>query len=101
MQQRGNVRVACDGETVARIIDSVRGRTVVGRLRLSRREQQIVEAMLYGMDTEVRIADRLRMSPRTVQTHVHRLREKTHATSREQILATLLLACLAGGDTAN
>jgi DNA-binding CsgD family transcriptional regulator len=96
MQQRQSARFACDAETIASVIDSVRWHTVVSQLRLSRRERQIVEAMLYGMDTEVRIADRLQMSPRTVQTHVQRLRQKMGATSREQLLATMLVACLAG-----
>ena len=96
MQHRPSAQFARDESAIAEIIGGDRWRTVVSRLRLSRREQQIVEAMLYGMDTEIRIAERLQMSPRTVQTHVQRLRQKMSATSREQLLATILVACLAG-----
>lgn len=83
-----------DHEAIQRVIEGDRWRVIVSQLRLSRRERQIVESMLLGMDTEVRIADRLGMSPRTVQTHVQRLREKLAATSREQILSTVVLMCL-------
>ena len=86
----------CDRETVEMLIGSERWRAAIRELRLSRREQQIVESMLFGMDTEARIADRLKMSPRTVQTHVQRLREKVRAPTREQILVTILLLVLAG-----
>ena len=92
---RQKAPVACDHEAFQRVIESDRWRGIVSQLRLSRRERQIVESMLLGMDTEVRIADRLQMSPRTVQTHVQRLREKIGATTREQLLATILLVCLA------
>jgi DNA-binding CsgD family transcriptional regulator len=84
-----------DQATVSGVIDSDRWRSIVSRLRLSPREREIVESMLFGFDTELGIADRLQMSQRTVQTRVQRLRQKIGATTREQLLVKLLLACLA------
>ena len=87
-------RFVRDQEAILRLIESDRWLAIVSQLGLSRRERQILESMLIGMDTEIRIADRLGMSPRTVQTHVYRLRLKLAATSREQILSTVVLMCL-------
>lgn len=89
-------RFRCDETTIAAVLTSDRWRSVVSVLGLSRREKQILESMLCGMDTEIRIADRLSISPRTVQTHIQRLRQKLGATSREQVLATTLLLALTG-----
>ena len=42
---------ACDHEAFQQIIESDRWCAIVSQLRLSRRERQIVESTLLGMDT--------------------------------------------------
>jgi DNA-binding CsgD family transcriptional regulator len=87
-------RFQFDAPMIATILSGDRWRSVASALRLSPREKQILESMLLRMDTEIRIADRLGMSPRTVQTHVQRLRQKLGVTSREQLLVAALVISL-------
>ena len=52
-----------------------------GRSTLSRREQQLVELICWGL-TNKEIAGRLHLSEHTVKNHVHRILHKTGATDR-------------------
>ena len=67
------------------------------RLRLSRREAQIVEC-IFWIDKESAIARRLDMSPHTLRTHVIRLYQKLEVTCRTELVirlyeSFLLLTC--------
>jgi DNA-binding NarL/FixJ family response regulator len=64
--------------------------SVAGALRLSRRELDIVRGMFDGL-TEFAIASRLRISLRTVHTHVERLHRKLGVTHQ----VTLVLRVMA------
>ena len=58
------------------------------RLRLSRREGQIVEC-IFREAKEATIARRLDMSPHTLRTHVERLYHKLRVTSRVELVIRL------------
>ena len=58
------------------------------RLRLSRREAQIVER-IFRDDKESVIACGLAMSPHTLRTHVIRLYQKLNVTSRMELVIRL------------
>jgi DNA-binding NarL/FixJ family response regulator len=64
-------------------------------LKLSPREQQIVEYVLRGVDSEEMIAERLGMPRRTVHEHVSRLYIKLHVTSRSQLVLRVFAAHIA------
>jgi DNA-binding NarL/FixJ family response regulator len=55
------------------------------RLDLSRREQQLVELLCFGL-TNKEIAGRLHLSEHTVKNHVHRILHKTGAPDRISIV---------------
>ena len=78
--------------TFAAIITSDQWAHVVVTLKLSPRQQQIVECVLGGTDGEVQIAEQLRMSSKTLHTHMERLYRKLSVTSRSQLLARVFLA---------
>jgi len=56
-----------------------------GRSELSRREQQLVELICWGL-TNKEIACRLHLSEHTVKNHVHRILHKTGAPDRMSIV---------------
>jgi DNA-binding NarL/FixJ family response regulator len=56
-----------------------------GRSELSRREQQLVELICWGL-TNKEIAGRLHLSEHTVKNHVHRILRKTGAPDRMSIV---------------
>ncbi len=55
------------------------------RQGLSRREQQLVELLCFGL-TNKEIASRLHLSEHTVKNHVHRILQKTGAPDRVSIV---------------
>jgi DNA-binding NarL/FixJ family response regulator len=59
------------------------------KLRLSRREVQILQAMLEDQK-EPAIARRLEMSPRTVHTHIERLHGKLSVRSQPELIIKIL-----------
>jgi len=63
------------------------------RFRLSRREVQIMQAMLEDQK-EPAIALRLQMSPRTVHTHIERLHGKLSVRSRPELIVKILTVFL-------
>jgi DNA-binding CsgD family transcriptional regulator len=63
------------------------------RLRLSRREGQIVECM-FRDEKESAMARRLDMSPHTLRTHVERLYHKLRVTNRMELVICLYEAFL-------
>ena len=67
---------------------------VVVALKLSSRERQIAD----GGDSEAHIAERLRMSSRTVHTHLERMYRKLSVTSKSQLLAQLFVAYVTHAD---
>lgn len=58
-------------------------------MRLSKREQEIVELLSYGC-SDKEIALQLEISTRTVQTHVMRIVMKLNARNRTNAVATYL-----------
>jgi DNA-binding NarL/FixJ family response regulator len=56
---------------------------------LSRREQQVLELLAAGLDTEA-IARRLALSPHTLRTHIRNLLRKLGARTRAQAVAEAL-----------
>lgn len=58
-------------------------------MKLSVRETQILEFLCYG-DGDKEIACKLKISPRTVQTHISRLVLKLNARNRISAVATYL-----------
>lgn len=61
-------------------------------MRLSKREQEIIELLSYGC-SDKEIALQLEISTRTVQTHVMRIIMKLHARNRTSAVATYLRHC--------
>jgi DNA-binding NarL/FixJ family response regulator len=55
------------------------------RSTLSRREQQIMEMLSWGL-TNKEIAGRLHLSTHTVKNHIHRILHKTGATDRTSLM---------------
>lgn len=64
---------------------------IVGILRLSQREQEIVTALLEGQK-ERSIAHALNMSPHTVRTHLKRMYRKLQVNDRTELVTTIFLA---------
>ena len=62
---------------------------IVGGLRLSRREGEIVRGV-FDDKTEYAIATELGMSPHTVHTHVERLHQKLGVADRVQLVLRIL-----------
>ena len=62
---------------------------IVGRLRLSRREGEIVRGV-FDDRTEFAIGAELGMSPHTVHTHVERLHQKLGVTDRVQLILCIM-----------
>lgn len=58
-------------------------------MKLSKREQEIVEMLSYGC-SDKEIAFQLEISTRTVQTHVMRIVMKLNARNRTNAVATYL-----------
>jgi DNA-binding NarL/FixJ family response regulator len=84
------------GTQVARVLEAVRDpararRRVVGRAELTSREWQVLELMRNGLTT-AEIADRLVLSPITVRSHVHSIRQKLGAGSRDEALELTRIA---------
>jgi DNA-binding NarL/FixJ family response regulator len=63
------------------------------KLRLSRREVQILQAMLEDQK-EPAIARRLQVSPRTVHTHIQRLHGKLSVRSQPELIIKILTVFL-------
>lgn len=61
-------------------------------MRLSKREQEIIELVSYGC-SDKEIARQLEISSRTVQTHVTRIVIKLNARNRTNAVATYLRQC--------
>ncbi|MDQ4490342.1 LuxR C-terminal-related transcriptional regulator [Sinomonas sp. ASV486] len=66
-----------------------REEAVLASLRLSRREQDVVDLALDGL-SDRQIADRLHLSVRTVEGHLHRSYAKLGIRSREELRAAVL-----------
>ena len=66
---------------------------LAGRLRLSPREIQVLQAVLEDRK-ESAIAVRLTMSPHTVHTHMERMRAKLSVRSREELIVKILTVFL-------
>jgi predicted ATPase/DNA-binding CsgD family transcriptional regulator len=60
-----------------------------GDLLLSRREAEVADLVAEGL-TNREVADRLFISPRTVESHVDHIKQKLGLTSRQQIMAWAL-----------
>jgi DNA-binding NarL/FixJ family response regulator len=78
------------GTQVARVLEAVRDpararRRVADRPELTTREWQVLE-LLRDRLTTAEIAERLFLSPITVRSHVHSIRRKLGAESREEAL---------------
>lgn len=71
-----------------RFLDEKPFEHLCARLRLSRREAQIVESM-FRVDKESAIARRLGMSPHTLRTHVERLYRKLRVNNRTELMIRL------------
>ncbi len=56
-----------------------------GRLNLSKRQAQIVELLMGGIDDTNEIATRLNISPHTVKLYLAMVYDKTNARSRLQL----------------
>ena len=59
-------------------------------ISLSPRETQILEGVARG-ETSKQVAARLKMSSRTVEVHLARIRNKLHARSSSQAVANALM----------
>jgi non-specific serine/threonine protein kinase len=57
-----------------------------GSAPISQRESQVIELIAQGM-TNQQIAQRLRISVRTVETHIRNIREEHHLRSRAHLAA--------------
>src|SRR5438105_1154414 len=84
------------GTQVARVLEAVRDpararRRVVGRTELTSREWQVLELLRLGLTTAA-VADRLVLSPITVRSHVHSIRQKLGAGSRDEALELTRIA---------
>ena len=82
-----------EGQTDAQIAVTLRAATgtetidLLGRAyALSRRERDVVEALLAGLDTRA-VSARLFISPHTVQDHLKSVFRKTGARSRRELVA--------------
>ena len=73
---------------VPRFLDKQAFALLCARLRLSRREAQIVDCM-FSDDKEPAVARRLDMSPHTLRTHVTRLYQKLKVTDRMELVIRL------------
>jgi len=75
-------------ELLARVQRLVRGRpqTPLRGVRLTRREREVLESLVAGLDN-AEIAARLVISPRTVTTHVEHILMKLGVHSRTQAIA--------------
>jgi DNA-binding NarL/FixJ family response regulator len=63
------------------------------KLNLSSREVQIVQAVLEN-EKDLAIADRLRMSPHTVHSHMDRLHGKLSVRGRSELIVKILTTFL-------
>jgi DNA-binding NarL/FixJ family response regulator len=79
------------GSQVARVLDAARDpararRRVMTRPELTAREWQVLE-LLRNRLTTAEIAERLILSPITVRSHIHSIRQKLGSASRDEPLA--------------
>src|SRR5271166_6055497 len=66
---------------------------------LTARELEVLELIAFGLSNKD-VAQRLTLSPRTIDTHVERLLSKLNATTRTVAVAVATRAGLLGGATA-
>jgi DNA-binding CsgD family transcriptional regulator len=87
-------RFVYDEHVMRRLIESDAWRGVIADLRLSPRQRGVLESFLL-VDTDALVAERLCISPRTVEAHVHAMCRKAGVRSRTQLLATVIGAAVA------
>ena len=102
MRRPEKPRFCYDENLILRLIESESWRSVLSDLKFSPRQREVLESLLF-VDTETRVAERLRISPRTVEAHVRCMCEKVGAInhSRTRLLAVVLACAIlrkSGGD---
>lgn len=63
----------------------------IGGLDLTKREQEVLEAIGSGVLTDAELAEKLHISTNTVQTHVKHLLRKTGLNRRQDLMAVAYL----------
>jgi DNA-binding CsgD family transcriptional regulator len=81
-----------DAVAIEAILGSDAWRALVRKLRLSKREAEIVGWILRHADDELSIATRMQISSHTVHTHLERLYRKLEVSSRSQLMAVIFVA---------